>query len=118
MATEKHMDESAFGSIVREITANGELIRTHQDEKQAAIDEFNKEKQRYKMGKISKKALASSAKKVGKELKRLDALIRRDISKLVKINHQAKNFAVRQAPKRFKVTIGGVSSPSHKHHKK
>ena len=80
MAQEKHMNESAYGSIVKEATSLGELIRTHQDEKQAAMDEFDKERQRYKSGKISKKALGASVKKINKELKRLDQLIKKDIS--------------------------------------
>src|SRR3989344_890937 len=102
MATEKKMDESAFGAIAKEITAYGELIRTNQDEKQAAMDEFDKEKKRYRMGKISKKALISSSKKVNKEISRLDKSIRKDIFRLSKVSQQAKKFAKRQAPKSFR----------------
>ncbi|MBI2449459.1 hypothetical protein HYV49_04135 [Candidatus Pacearchaeota archaeon] len=114
MATEKKLDETAFGAIVKEITAFGEMIRTHQDEKQAAMDEFDKERERYHVGKISKKALVSSVRKVNRELKRLDNLIRKDISNLVKTNNQAKGFALKQAPRSFKVAMSGISSSSRK----
>ncbi len=120
MATEKHMDETAYGAIVKEVTSLGELIRTHQDEKQAAMDEFDKERKRYHSGKISRKALASSVKKINKELKRLDNLIRRDVSSLVKTTHQARKFALRQAPKLLRAKMTGISSSGNKarHHKR
>ena len=114
MATEKKMDETSFGSIVKEITAFGELIRTHQDEKQYAMNEFDKERERYRAGKISRKALSSSVAKINKELKKLDKTIRRDISNLVRTANQAKKFAMRQAPRPFRVTISRIKSRSRK----
>ncbi len=114
MATEKKMDESAFGAIAKEITAFGELIRTHQDEKQAAMNEFVKERERYHMGKISKKALISSAKKVNKELAKLDKSIRNDITSLARASQQAKKFAARQAPRSFRASLTGIRHTAQK----
>lgn len=120
MTKEKQMDESAYGAIIKEVTSLGELIRTHQDEKQAAMNEFDRERKRYHSGKISRKALASSVKKVNKELKRLDSLIRKDISSLVKTTHQTKRFALKQSPRHLKAKMTGVSSSEKKirHHRK
>ena len=114
MAQEKMMNESDFGAIAKETTAFGELIRTHQDEKQAAMNEFDKERARYHGGKISKKALASSVRKLNKELKKLDISIRRDISNLVRTAQRAKRFAQRQAPRSLRVTMTGIKSKTRK----
>lgn len=110
MASEKKLDETAFGAIAKEITAFGELVRTHQDEKQAAMDEFDKERERYHIGKISKKALISSVTKINKELKRIDNLIRKDISNLVKTTQQARKFGLKQTPRSFRVSLSGIKS--------
>ncbi len=110
MATEKKMDEGAFEAIVKEVSAFGELIRTHQDEKQSALDDFDTERDRYKAGKISKRALASSVIKVNKELKKLDFALRKDISNLAKATYQARNFALKQAPRSFRATMSGIKS--------
>ena len=110
MATEKKMDEAGFESIIKEISAHAEMVRTHQDEKQSAMNDFDKERQRFRSGKISKRAVASSSVKVNKELKKLDASIRKDISNLTKAAHQARNFAVRQAPKSFRASLSGIKS--------
>lgn len=108
MPTEKHMDESEFSKIVKELAAVGELIRTHQEEKQAALDEFDKEMERYKAGKISKKALASSVKKVNGELSKLDRALRADIRRVGSVANRARSTATRQAPKHLRVSMAGV----------
>ena len=118
MAQEKMLDESKFGAIAKEVTAFGELIRTHQDEKQAAMDEFDKERKRYHAGKISKKALMSSAKKVNRELKKLDKSIRKDISKLNRTSHQAIRFGSKQSPKLFRASVTGIKHLSSKKKKR
>ena len=55
MATEKEMNQSSFIKIAKEINAYAEVIRSRQDQKQVIIDDFNKERKRYKAGKISRK---------------------------------------------------------------
>ena len=110
MATEKKLDETALETIVKEISAYAELIRTHQDEKQSAMDDFDTEKQRYDAGKISKRALASSVIKVNNELKKLDLAIKKDIANLIKASNQAKKFASNQASRSFRATMSGIRS--------
>jgi len=120
MAIEKKMDESDFSEIVKEVTAVGEMIRTHQDEKQSVMNDFVREKDRYRKGKISKKALDSSAKKVNKELSKIDHAIRKDIRSLASVANQTKKFAAKQAPRTFRASVSGVSGSAgkKKHHRK
>lgn len=109
MAQSKKMKETGFEKLVKEANAVGELIRTFQDEKQAVIDDFAKEKKRFSNGKISKTALQSSAKKSNKELAKLDEKIRASIRTVNKLTIQMKKFASNQAPRviRMKVASGG-----------
>ena len=110
MAEEKKMNEEQFAQVVQEMGAVGELIRTHQEEKQAAMDEFDKEIGRFKSGKISDIELASSIRKVNRELSILDRAIRADIKRLGSIAaKRAKAFGARQAPKSFRATTSGIS---------
>lgn len=118
MANEKKMDESAYGSLVKEVTAVGELLRTHQDEKQAVMDEFDKEKIRFRQGKISKKAVLSSVKKVNKELASLDRAIRKDIAGVAKIANQIRHFTSKQSPRSLRAKLSGVHSGGHSSAKK
>ena len=119
MVTEKTMNQTEFEKIAKELSAFAETIRTRQDQKQTAIDDFGREVERYHAGKISKKALASSVPRVRKELQRLNKDIRRNIVNLNRIADRTRKFAVRQAPKTFRVTMGGVQSPIKRvvHHK-
>jgi hypothetical protein len=105
MATEKRMDESEFAKIVKELAACGELIRTHQDEKQAALNEFDKELERFKSGKLSQKALASSVRKVNSELSKLDRNLRNDIRRVASVSNRARAMANRQAPRHIRVSM-------------
>jgi len=109
MATEKTMNESDYAKIVKELAACGELIRTHQDEKQAALDEFDKELQRFKAGKLSQKALASSVKKVNGELSKLDRALRNDIRRVSSVSSRARSMANRQAPRHIRVSMKGTA---------
>ncbi len=104
----KKMDESSYAKIVKEVNAVGEVIRTCQDEKQAVVDDFAKEKNRYSAGKISKKTLDSSAKKSNKELAELDKKIRSSIKKISDLSSRIRKFAVKQSPKAIRVK--GISN--------
>ena len=118
MADTKKMDEAKFSKVVKELTAFGELIRTRQDEKQSVLNEFEKEKKRFKSGKISKKAFASSVKKVNKELSKLDVAIKHNILQERRITNKIKVIAINQAPKKFRVTMTGIKLLSKKKKKK
>ncbi len=109
MATEKEMNQSNFIKIAKEINAFAEVIRSRQDQKQVIIDDFNKERKRYRAGKISKKTLVSSVPRVRKELQRLNNEIRKNIRSLHSTADRAKKFASRQVPKNFRVTIAGIT---------
>ena len=108
MAEEKKMNETEYSQLVKELVAVGEMIRTHQDEKQAALDGFDSETDRFRRGKISQKALSSSVKKVNAELARLDILIETDIKKVGSLASKVKVFASRQSPKNLKATMAGI----------
>jgi len=120
MATEKEMNQSNFIKIAKELNAFAEVIRSRQDQKQVIINDFNKERKRYKDGKISRKTLVSSVPRVRKELKRLNDEIRKNIRSLNKSADKAKLFASRQVPKNFKVAVSGItlSGARKKKHRK
>jgi hypothetical protein len=119
MATEKEMNQSNFIKIAKEINAFAEVIRSRQDQKQVIINDFDKERKRYKAGKISRKTLMSSVPRVRKELKRLNDEIRKNITSLNKAADRAKVFASRQIPKNFKVALSGITlSGGKKKHRK
>jgi len=109
MATEKKMDQSDFGKISKELTAYAEIVRSRQDQKQIIMNDFNKERKRYKAGKISKKSLISSVPRVRKELQRLNNEIRKNIKNLQRTAKKTEIFAARQTPKKFKVSLSGIS---------
>ena len=108
MAQEKKMNESDFSQIVKELAAVGEMIRTHQEEKQAALDEFDRELARYQSGRISEKALQASVKKVNTELQKLDNQMRLQIRRAAQVSHRARTMAARQSPRRLRATMTGI----------
>ncbi len=108
MASAKKLNESNFSRLVKDMNAAGELIRTHQDEKQAVLDEFEQEKKRFKDGKISQKTLASSSTKTNKELMRLDKFIRDAMKKVETLSSRIKALGINQAPKPFRVAVSGI----------
>ena len=114
MAIEKKMDEYSYEDIVKELSAVGELIRSHQNEKQSVMNDFDKERQRFHAGIISRSALASSIPNVRKLLGDLDKAIRQDIRDIHKIALRTQKFADRQSPKSFRVTLSGLRLGSGK----
>jgi hypothetical protein len=108
MVRTKKMDEGSFASLVKELNAVGEVIRTRQDEKQAVIDEFRMEKRRYSTGKISETTLHSSVRKTNQELARLDNDVRNTIKKISALGIKLRNFAAKQAPKTLRAKMSGV----------
>jgi hypothetical protein len=108
MVQAKMMNESAFEKLTKEFGALGELIRTRQDEKQAVLNEFDKERERYKTGKISENTLASSVKKTNLELIKLDKAIREIIQKSVSLAGRMNVFLRNQQPKVFRAKESGI----------
>ena len=108
MAQTKKMNLSFFVEIQKDLTASGELIRARQDEKQALMNEFDKECKRFFFGKISERALASSVKKTNLELKRLDKSIRDTMSRARNISTREMVLVSAQSPISYKATLSGI----------
>ena len=108
MVTEKKMDELSYEEIVKELSATGELLRAHQNEKQSVLNDYDGERKRFHNGIIAKTALSSSVPMVRKMVRDLDKAIREDIRNIHKIAVKTQKFADRQAPKAFKVTLSGI----------
>lgn len=109
MATEKDFNSANFTQIAKDVEIFAHQIKTTQDQKQIAIDNFEKERKRCQEGKISKKSLVATIPKVKKELARLNDVIRKNIDGLDKTADKIKRFSNSQRPKNFKVTTSGVS---------
>jgi len=114
MVQTKKMNLSFFVGMQKDLTATGELIRARQDEKQALMDEFDKECKRFFFGKISEMALASSVKKTNLELKRLDKSIRDTISKVRSISTREMALVSSQVPIGYRATLSGITSGKKK----
>ncbi len=109
MATEKEMNQVSFIKIAKEINAYAEMIKTNQNQKQVILNDFDKERERYRAGKISKASLISSIPRVRKEVQRLNNDIRKNIRSLNKTADRAKKFSTRQIPKNFKISLSGIT---------
>jgi len=112
MVNVKMMDQEMFDKFVKEMNALGELIKARQDEKQAIVDEFDKEKGRYSKGNISKATLMSSVKKTNAELVKLDKQIRTIMVNTKKSLSRMTVFVRKQRPKVFRAKESGVSMVS------
>ena len=107
MAQAKMMNEAPFEKLVKEINSQGELIRTRQDEKQSVMNEFDKEKRRFTVGKISRATLTSSVVKTNKELSKLDSDIKAAMRKATSLSNRMNETLLRQEPKAFKASESG-----------
>lgn len=109
MVQSKKMNESYFAELLKEFNVVGELIRARQEEKQGVLDGFEDESKRFFFGKISEKALASSVKKTNKELQKLDAEIRKNITRARNLSERAAKLSANQAPIKFVAKLSGIS---------
>ena len=121
MVQEKQMNEEGYEGIVKDLTTSAEMIKTHQNEKQSVANAFEKEKQRFQQGIISKIALKASVPQVQKTLNELDHAIRENIERIKHVAVRIGQFAASQSPKAFHVDLGGVegshhANKAHKHH--
>lgn len=108
MAEIRKMNEARLDNLLKDITVRGEEIRSLQDEKQSVMDEFRKECERFRNGRISEQSLIASTKKVNSELAALDLKIRRSI-KTSQANTRRTHFYVEsQVPERYRATHGGI----------
>ena len=108
MVQSKKMNQFAFAKIIKEVDSIAELIRSKQDQKQAIIDDFEKEKKRYRVGKISESTLASSVRKTNDGFIKIDKEIRTAIASHNRLADSAKRMASNQSPKVFRAHLYGV----------
>ncbi len=114
MVQTRKMNESFFVKMQKDLTTAGEWIRSRQDEKQALIDDFDKESKRFFFGKISQRALAASVKKTNNELHRLDNSIREAIKRSRSLSTKEMKLVSDQAPIGYRATISGISGGKKK----
>lgn len=114
MVQTRKMNESFFVKMQKDLTVAGEWIRSRQDEKQALLDEFDKECKRFFFGKISQRALAASAKKANNELHRLDHSIREAIKRARNLSTREMKLVSDQAPIGYRATISGITGGTKK----
>ena len=114
MPNEKMMNEFKFAKLVKELNSLGETIRTRQEEKQAVLNEYEKEVKRHKTGRISKDTVIASSKSANKELQRLDLSIRTLIQRENKLLVSMREFIGKQAPTPLKATTKGAVSSRKK----
>lgn len=114
MVRVKHMNESFFAQLLKDLNVSGELIRARQDEKKGLLDEFDQECKRFFFGKISERALAASVKKTNVELKRLDGEIRNNITHSRSLAVRIAKLASNQAPIGYRATLSGISGGEKK----
>ena len=108
MVQSKKINMSTFAGILEKVNSQGELIRSKQDQKQAVIDQFEREKQRYRKGKISQAALASSVRITNNQLIRLDKNIRETIAKHNRLSESSRKMVSNQSPKVFRAHLFGI----------
>ena len=118
MVQAKMMGETSFEKLTKEFGALGELIRTRQDEKQSVLNEFDRERERYKKGRVSENTLASSVRKTNTELIKLDKNIRLIIQKSLKLSSRMDDFIRKQDPKVFRAHESGISLATSKKKRK
>lgn len=114
MVQTRKMNESFFVEMQKNLTTTGELIRARQDEKQALLNEFDKECKRFFFGKISQRALVASVKKTNTELQRLDKQIREAIRKGKSLSVREMKLIGNQAPIGYRATISGITGGKKK----
>lgn len=114
MAQTKKMNTNFFAKMHKDLTATVEKLRARQDEKQAILDQFDRESKRFFFGKISERALASSVKKTNKEISRLDKAIRDIIVQAKKISDRERTLVAAQVPISFKATLTGIAGGKKK----
>ena len=108
MAKSKKLDLRSYSNIINNLTANGEMIRTRQDEKQTTMDDFDKERKLYHSGKISESSVRNSSRKVNSEIRKLNKEIGNSMSKIRSIAKQLLALTSRQRPIVFSASVSGI----------
>ena len=104
----RKMEENSLDDHLREITVQGEQIRSLQEEKQALMNEFRHEHTRFKQGKISETAFAKSSRKVTEQLVVLDLAVRRELQHFKAASGRTSKLFERQHPEKIRATKRGL----------
>lgn len=104
----RKMEENSLDDHLREITVQGEQIRSLQEEKQALMNEFRHEHTRFKQGKISGTAFTKSSRKVTEQLVALDLAVRRELQHFKAASGRTSKLFERQHPEKIRATKRGL----------
>jgi len=108
MAQIRKINEARLDGFLKDITVRGEEIRSLQDEKQSVMDEFRKECERFRNGRISEQSLMASTKKVNAELAAIDFKIRKSIRESQTNAQRARVYVESNVPERYRATHRGI----------
>ena len=103
-----------FEEYIKKSISNIEHIRTKQEEKQAVLNEYEKQHSRYADGRISKRAYNISVKKNKALLSSIDSQIKSSINVTKKSLQSALKITSKQAPIHFNVSMDGLTKPAKK----
>jgi hypothetical protein len=104
----RKMDQTRLDRLLRDITVRSEAIRSLQDEKQSVIDEFRREHDRLRSGKISENAFTNSADTVTNQLSELDRKIRESMRGSASLTRRVLAYVESQQPEIIKATTRGL----------
>ena len=103
-----------FEEYIKKSITNIELIKTKQEEKQAILNEYEKQHSRFADGKISRTAFDVSVKENKKLLGGIDSEIRKSISSSKSALQSALKITSSQVPEKFNLSLEGLTSPARK----
>ncbi|MBR9678922.1 MAG: hypothetical protein GON13_01515 [Nanoarchaeota archaeon] len=112
MSKVKKTPINKFEEYIKKSIFNIEHIRTKQEEKQAVLDEYEKQHGRFADGRISKRAYNVSVKKNKALLSSIDSQIRSSINVTKKSLQSALKVTSKQVPIQFNVSLEGLTSPA------
>ena len=103
-----------FEEYIKKSISNIEHIRTKQEEKQAVLNEYEKQHSRYADGRISKRAYNISVNKNRALLSSIDTQIKSSINISKKSLQSALKITSKQVPVHFNVSMDGLTKPAKK----
>lgn len=105
---------SKFEEHIKKSIADLELIKSKQEQKQAVLDEYEKQHKRYADGRISRRAYQIAVNKNRALLSSLDSQIKGSINTSKRALQNALRITAQQAPARFNVSLEGLKSPARR----
>jgi hypothetical protein len=103
-----------FEEYIKKAISNIESIRTKQEQKEAILEEYEKQHRRYAEGRISRRAYKIAVDKNKALLKSIDTQIKRSITTTKNALQSTLRIASKQAPVGFKISMDGLTKPAKK----